>query len=125
MVMNTNTYAQAQTARVQSEIIEMQGTMHRGFDEMMAFLERDGEIPMRERLRYRYEAATVARRCAELADGLMMLVGSKNAIANASPVVNAWRDIVAARAHFANNPDPLAISVGGFYMGHPSAEMFC
>jgi 3-hydroxy-9,10-secoandrosta-1,3,5(10)-triene-9,17-dione monooxygenase len=124
-VMSTNTFVQAQVARVQSEIIEMQGTMHRGFDEMMAFLEKDGVIPMRERLRYRYEAATVARRCAELADGLMILVGSKNAISNSSPVVDAWRDIVAGRAHFANNPDPLAITVGGFYMGHPSPEMFC
>jgi 3-hydroxy-9,10-secoandrosta-1,3,5(10)-triene-9,17-dione monooxygenase len=115
--------AQAYAAMVQSEIYSMQGQLHRGFDEMMAYLEATGEIPITERVRYRYEATTVSRKCATLVDGLLPLLGGR-AIYNSSPVLRYWRDIMASRAHVSNNPDPVGASLGAIYMGLPNAELF-
>lgn len=110
-------------AKVQCEILAMKTTLHRNFDEMMAHLESTGEIPILDRVRYRYEASQVARKCAALADGLLPLLGGR-AIYNSSPVLRYWRDIMASRAHVANNPDLLGPSLGGMYMGQPNLELF-
>lgn len=124
MAMKADPHAASVAARIRSEIEEMTSTLHRSFDTMMAHLEQSGAIPMEERLRYRYEASIVARRCAVAVDSLMMTLGSA-AIEAASPVYPFWRDIMASRAHYANNPDALAVSVGSSYMGIPSSELFC
>jgi len=122
--MTADPHAATVAARVASDIQEMRSTLHRTFDDMMVHLEAAGTIPFEERLRYRYEAATIARRCATGVDSLMAVLGSA-AIYASSPVYPFWRDIMASRAHFANNPDALAVSVGGHMMGVPSHEMFC
>lgn len=122
--MTADPHAATVAARVQSEIREMTSTLHRAFDDMMTHLAATGTIPLDDRLRYRYEAATIARRCAAAADEMMQVLGSSG-IYLSSPVYHFWRDITASRAHFANNPDGIAVSVGGHYMGVPSADRFC
>lgn len=42
-----------------------------------------------------------------------------------SPVLPFWRDIMASRAHFANNPDAVEASMGGHLLGRASTERFC
>jgi 3-hydroxy-9,10-secoandrosta-1,3,5(10)-triene-9,17-dione monooxygenase len=115
--------AQYYAAHVQSEIISMKAQLHRNFDEMMAFLEKDGEIPIENRVRYRFEAGQVSRRCATLVDGFLPLLGGR-AIYNSSPVLRYWRDIMASRAHVANNPEPSGASLGAIYLGLPNPELF-
>ncbi|WP_157219930.1 acyl-CoA dehydrogenase family protein [Flavisphingomonas formosensis] len=115
--------AQAYAAMVQSEILAMKTTLHRNFDEMMAWLEAGQDIPLTDRVRYRYEAAQVARKCSALVDGFLPLLGGR-AIYNSSPILRYWRDILASRAHVANNPDPLGASLGAVYMGQPNVELF-
>jgi 3-hydroxy-9,10-secoandrosta-1,3,5(10)-triene-9,17-dione monooxygenase len=110
-------------AMVQSEILAMKNSLHRNFDEMMAWLEAGEEIPMTNRVRYRYEAAQVARKCSALVDGFLPLLGG-GAIYNSSPILRYWRDILASRAHVANNPDPIGASLGAVYMGQPNVELF-
>ena len=122
--MTADPHAAAAAAHVKSEIAEIRSTLHRTFDDALASVEATGEIPMEDRLRYRYEAARIARRCAAAVDELMAVMGSA-AIYATSPVYPYWRDIMASRAHFANNPDNLAVSVGGSYLGVPSNELFC
>jgi len=39
-------------------------------------------------------------------------------------VLRYWRDIMASRAHVANNPDLLGPSLGAMYMGQPNVELF-
>jgi 3-hydroxy-9,10-secoandrosta-1,3,5(10)-triene-9,17-dione monooxygenase len=90
---------------------------------MMAWLEAGQDIPMTDRLRYRYEAATIARRCAALVDGFLPLLGGR-AIYNSSPILRYWRDIMASRAHVANNPDPIGVNLGAVYLGQPNVELF-
>ncbi|MGJ3627936.1 hypothetical protein AB5I41_14815 [Sphingomonas sp. MMS24-JH45] len=115
--------AQAYAAKVQSEIVEMKGTLHRSFDEMMAYLDATGEIPLDERLRYRYEASTVSRRCAALVDGLLPLLGGGQSTIRrrcCATGATSWR----AARNIANNPDPLGASLGAVYMGAPNVELF-
>lgn len=111
-------------ARVASEIAEMRSTLRASFDSMLHHAETTGSIPMEERLRYRYEAGTIARRCARSVDAMMEILGTSG-IDKTSPILPFWRDIMASRAHFANNPDNIELSVGGHMLGKPSMERFC
>ena len=123
-VMAESVSAMRTAARVASEIAEIKGTLHASLDALMGHAELTGSIPLEERLRYRYEAATVARRCARAVDAMMEILGTAG-IERSSPVLPFWRDIMASRAHFANNPDAIETSVGGHLLGRPSSERFC
>jgi len=104
-------------------ILEMKTVLRRNVTEMLAAVRAGREIPMNDRVRYRYESAQVVRRCAELCDRLMPLLGGR-AIYMDSPVVRYWLDINAARAHVANDPVLIGTSVGAMYLGEPSQEFF-
>jgi 3-hydroxy-9,10-secoandrosta-1,3,5(10)-triene-9,17-dione monooxygenase len=110
-------------ARTQSAILEMQAVLNRSFDEMLALVRAGKEIPMRDRIRYRYESSQIARRCADLCDELMPLLGGR-AIYMDSPVVRYWLDINAARAHVANDPTIIGSSLGALYVGENVQEFF-
>jgi len=110
-------------ALTHSAVLEMKTVLQRNFAEMMATVRAGREIPMNERVRYRYESAQVVRRCAELCDRLMPLLGGR-AIYMDSPVVRYWLDINAARAHVANDPALIGTSAGAMYLGETSQEFF-
>jgi 3-hydroxy-9,10-secoandrosta-1,3,5(10)-triene-9,17-dione monooxygenase len=110
-------------ARTQSAILEMKTVLYRSFDDMMARLRAGEEIPMAERIRYRFESSQVVRRCAVLCDELMPLLGGR-AIYMDSPVVRYWLDINAARAHVANDPAIIGASLGALYVGENVQEFF-
>ena len=75
----------------------MKTVLMKSFDEMMATIRAGKEIPVPDRIRYRFESSQVVRRCAALCDELMPLLGGR-AIYMDSPVVHYWLDINAARA---------------------------
>jgi 3-hydroxy-9,10-secoandrosta-1,3,5(10)-triene-9,17-dione monooxygenase len=90
---------------------------------MMASVRAGREIPMQDRVRFRFESAQVVRRCATLCDELMPLLGGR-AIYMDSPVVRFWLDINAARAHIANDPGLIGTSLGAMYLGEQAQETF-
>jgi 3-hydroxy-9,10-secoandrosta-1,3,5(10)-triene-9,17-dione monooxygenase len=110
-------------ARTQSAILEMKTMLHRNFDEIMASVRAGREIPLVDRVRYRYESSQIGRRCADLCDELMPLLGGR-AIYMDSPVVRYWLDINAARAHVANDPHLIGTSLGAMYVGEQVQEFF-
>lgn len=110
-------------ARTQSAILEMKMVLAKSFDEMMARLRAGGDIPVPDRIRYRFESSQVVRRCADLCDELMPLLGGR-AIYMDSPVVRYWLDINAARAHVANDPAIIGTSLGALYVGENVQEFF-
>jgi 3-hydroxy-9,10-secoandrosta-1,3,5(10)-triene-9,17-dione monooxygenase len=110
-------------ARTQSAIREMKTVLHQSFDEMVALTRAGAEIPMQDRIRYRFESSQVVRRCADLCDELMPLLGGR-AIYMDSPVVRYWLDINAARAHVANDPSIIGTSLGALYVGENVQEFF-
>ena len=110
-------------ARTQSAIDEMKTLLYRNFDEMMAAMRAGQTLTMEQRIRYRYQSSQVGRRCADLVDELMPLLGGR-AIYTDSPVVRYWLDINASRAHVANDPNLVGASLGSMYMGEQPQEFF-
>jgi len=69
----------------------------------MAYAERGEPIPMERRALFAYQSSNVVRRMADLADDMVKLLGGR-AIYMSSPIIQPWLDLMAARAHVANDP---------------------
>ena len=110
-------------ARTQSAILEMKTVLMKNFDEMMARVRAGEELSLPDRIRYRFESSQVVRRCADLCDELVPLLGGR-AIYMDSPVLRFWLDINAARAHVANDPAIIGTSLGALYVGENVQEFF-
>lgn len=110
-------------AKTQSAIDEMKTLLYRNFDEMMSSMREGRELTMEERIRYRYQSSQISRRCVDLVDDLMPLLGGR-AIYNDSPIVRYWLDLNASRAHVANDPNLIGSSLGQLYMGQQPQEFF-
>lgn len=110
-------------ARAYAQLGEMEATLATSFDQMMAKAERGEPLDMTERALNRYQSSTVARRCADLVDDLLPLLGGR-AIYMSSPIVQPWLDINAARAHVANDPNNMAPDLVNGLIGEPPSFLF-
>ena len=110
-------------ARTQSAIFEMKTVLSHNFETMLKLIRAGTEIPLEDRVRYRFESSQVVRRCADLCDELLPLLGGR-AIYMDSPIVRYWLDINAARAHIANDPMLIGTSLGAMYLGESVQESF-
>ena len=110
-------------ARAHAQIDEMEAVLRRNMDDMMAHAAAGQDVPMEKRTLYRYQSASVVRRCADLVDDLMPLLGGR-AVYMSSPIVQPWLDLNAARAHVANDPNNMAGDVVGSLTGQPPGFMF-
>jgi 3-hydroxy-9,10-secoandrosta-1,3,5(10)-triene-9,17-dione monooxygenase len=102
---------------------EMQTVLDRNFDDMMRLACIGEPIPMEKRSLYRFQSASVVRRCAALVDDMMPLLGGR-AIYLSSPIVRYWLDLNAARAHVANDPNNFGPDLAQGLMGEPPTFMF-
>lgn len=110
-------------AKTQSAIDEMKVTLHRNFREMMHRVREDRPITLKERVHWRYQSAQVGRRCADLVDDLLPLLGGR-AIYNDSPIIRYWLDIHASRAHVANDPTLIGATLGAMSLGIETQDFF-
>ena len=110
-------------ARLHSEVDEMQATLHRNFDLMLAKADAQTPLTLEERLRYAYQSSSVVTRCASLVDGLLPLLGGR-AIYTDSPILRFWMDLNAARAHTGNNPTLVGPDLMGNQLGQEPAPGF-
>jgi 3-hydroxy-9,10-secoandrosta-1,3,5(10)-triene-9,17-dione monooxygenase len=110
-------------ARAHSELDEMQAVLERNFTDMMASARAGQKLSMEKRVLYRYQSASVVRRCAALVDTLMPLLGGR-AIYLSSPIVRFWLDLNAARAHVANDPNNFGPDLANGLMGEGPGFMF-
>ena len=110
-------------ARAQATIDEIKALLFRNFDVMMETIRAGRQISYADRVRYRYESSQVARRCAGIADDLMLMLGGW-AIYNTSPLVQWWLDLNAARAHVASDPNLIGTSLGAICLGQEVHESF-
>ncbi|MCB2087493.1 MAG: flavin-dependent monooxygenase [Sphingomonadaceae bacterium] len=113
----------AAIARSIAQQQEMEATLRSTFDDLMAIAEAGEPIPMDKRALYAYNSSTVARRCAELADGMMQLLGGR-AIYTSSEIIQPWLDLHAARAHVANDPSNRTFDVIGTRLGQEPTFTF-
>lgn len=110
-------------AKVYAEVDEMIAVLRRNFDELLGFARAGEAIPLEKRLLFRYQSASVVRRCADLVDDLMPIAGGR-AIYLSSPMVRYWLDLNAARAHVANQPENWSADLANTLMGQPPAFTF-
>jgi 3-hydroxy-9,10-secoandrosta-1,3,5(10)-triene-9,17-dione monooxygenase len=108
-------------AKAHSQVDEMAAVLKRNFDDMLG--PHAAALTLQKRTLYRYQSASVVRRCAELIDGLLPLLGGR-AIYMSSPVVQPWLDLNAARAHVANDPNNFGPDVFNGLTGEAPGFMF-
>lgn len=110
-------------AKAYAQLDELELVLRTSFNTMMSFAESGSAVPMEQRALYRYQSSTVVRRCADLVNEMMPLLGGR-AIYNHSAIVQPWLDLNAARAHVANDSNNMAGDVVGAVLGQPPAFRF-
>lgn len=116
-------YLHAALARAIAEKDEMEATLTRTFNDIMTLADAGEPIPMEKRALYAYNSSNVARRCADLADDMMKLLGGR-AIYTSSEIIQPWLDLHAARAHVANDPANRYQDVVGTRLGQEPSFNF-
>ena len=114
---------QSAIATAYAQLDEMEVVLRRNFDEAMVIVTDGGELSIERRQLYRFQSASVVRRCAALVDALLPLLGGR-AIYMHSPIIQPWLDLNAARAHVANDPNNMAPDLVNGLMGIPLAFPF-
>ncbi|AHE54242.1 acyl-CoA dehydrogenase family protein [Sphingomonas sanxanigenens] len=119
----TDPMLMAAIARAYAQLSEMEATLGASFDAALAKAERGEPMSMQERAVNRYQSSTVVRRCADLVDEIMPLLGGR-AIYMSSAIVQPWLDINAARAHVANDPNNMAADLVSTLNREPPSFLF-
>ncbi|HTJ64734.1 MAG TPA: acyl-CoA dehydrogenase family protein [Alphaproteobacteria bacterium] len=123
MATKGDPFALSAAANAAAEIASMKATLFKAFDDMMAVVRAGKDVAPEDRVFYKYQASRVARRCADIADELLLLAGAKG-IFNDNPIVRPWLDLKAGRAHIANNQNLAGLTLGGSFLGAPVMDTF-
>ena len=110
-------------AQTLNDAAEVEAVMFRNFDRMMALVSAGQEIPMIERVQFRYQASTVIDRMIKAVDRLFDVAGGRSVFAG-SEIQNIWHDVHIARAHVANNPVGFARNWGSMALGGDNTDQF-
>ncbi|MHC0054707.1 acyl-CoA dehydrogenase family protein [Actibacterium sp. D379-3] len=108
--------AQLAIAAAVSGADEIRAVMSRNLDVMERLAQEGGVPTVEERLRYRYQSSYAAQRVFELATKVFQTVGSRSILAE-YPFDMIYRNIIAARAHFANNDAEFGRAYGAVLLG--------
>ncbi|WP_436278866.1 flavin-dependent monooxygenase [Solimonas aquatica] len=114
---------QVAVAETAAAIDEMKLVLQRNFAQLMDAAERGVAMDIETRLHYRYQAASVVERCAQLVYRLFVSSGARG-LFNDNPLVRHFLDIHAGRTHYANNPDLFARNYGGVLLGRANTDFF-
>ncbi|CAA0124642.1 Flavin-dependent monooxygenase, oxygenase subunit HsaA [BD1-7 clade bacterium] len=81
------------------------------------------ELDINERIRRRFNASRISRKCADSVNELFIACGAQG-IFRGHPLNRAWLDINAGRSHVANNPFKFGRNLGGTLLGLPNTDFF-
>lgn len=110
-------------AEVENLIDEAETILFRNFDVMMDLVMAGKEVPLIDRVRFRYQAGIVVDRMIEAVDLLFDVAGGRS-VFTGSEIQNIWHDIHIARAHVANNPVGFARNWGNMVLGGENQDVF-
>jgi len=110
-------------AEASSALDEVKLVLARNIESLMQYAERGEPAPIATRVRYRYDSSHAADRCAKLVSSLFTAAGGR-ALFLGNPLLRAWLDANAARAHYANNPDKPARNFGGVELAQANTDFF-
>ena len=123
MATKADPFALSAAANAAAEVASMKATLFKAFDDMMEVVRAGKDVAAEDRVFYKYQASRVARRCADIADELLLLSGAKG-IFNDNAIVRPWLDLKAGRAHIANNSNLAGLTLGGSFLGAPVMDTF-
>jgi 3-hydroxy-9,10-secoandrosta-1,3,5(10)-triene-9,17-dione monooxygenase len=118
-----DTGTQMRIAEARNSIEEMRTVMLGNFDRMMAALREGTDIPLEDRILYRYQASLVIEKSMAVVDALFSSAGGSSVFAG-SEIQKRFLDIHTARAHVANNPTSFARNLGAVSLGADNQDFF-
>jgi 3-hydroxy-9,10-secoandrosta-1,3,5(10)-triene-9,17-dione monooxygenase len=108
-------------AEARAGIDEMRATLRRNYQRMAIFAEMGGKPSMDDRMLFKFQCVSVAKRCATLALPLFEAAGGSG-IFEAQPFGRYYTDIVAMGNHVANDFRSAGRNWGGVMMGLESQD---
>lgn len=121
LAQDTGTQMRIATAR--NSLEEMKTVMLTNFDRMMRQVRAGEEVPLTDRILYRYQASLVIEKSIEVVDALFSSAGGSS-VFEGSAIQQRFLDIHTARAHVANNPTAFARNLGAVSLGAENADPF-
>lgn len=116
-------HAQVAVARAQSLVDQLKLRLFSIFDELMENARKGVPTDMTKRIQFRYESAAVPEACLAEVLELQKMCGGRAIFTN-SPLQRFVLDILAGRAHVANNPYQFGRNYGGVQLGLESTDFF-
>jgi len=110
-------------AEVRNLVREVEVVMQANFDDMLKTVKGGGEVPIEDRVLYRYQASLVIEKMIEAIDLVFDVAGGRS-VFTGSPIQQLWHDVHIARAHVANNPVPFARNLGAVSLGAENKDLF-
>lgn len=114
---------QERIAAATQGIDEMECILLRNFDQIMRAVNAGEEIPLSERIKYRYQASLVIEQSIKVVDSLFSVAGGAS-VFEGSEIQQRFLDIHTARAHVANNPTAFARNMGAVALGMENQDPF-
>lgn len=114
---------QRRVAEAANTIDEIEAVMYRNLARMMELCATGEQIPMMDRVQYRYQASLVIDKCLSVIDSLFAVAGGRS-VYEGSPIQQRFLDLHVARAHIANHPVPFARNYGHMLLGGENRDFF-
>lgn len=116
-------HAQMAVASAQSLVDSLKAKLKLNFEELMDAAEKGEQLDIDRRIHFRYESAQVPEQCLQSALELQKMLGGRAIFTNA-PLQRFTLDILAGRAHVANNPYQFGKNYGGIQLGLENTDFF-
>jgi len=121
--LSGDTSTTERVAAAMNDIDTMEALLYRNFDEMMSAVNAGADIPLADRVKYRYQASMVIEKSMAVIDSLFSSAGGSSVFIG-SEIQQRFLDIHTARAHVANNPTAFARNFGGVKLGADNQDFF-
>jgi 3-hydroxy-9,10-secoandrosta-1,3,5(10)-triene-9,17-dione monooxygenase len=116
--------AQLAAAETATAIDEMKLVLNRNFSVLQTKIRNKQPLDdIQQRLLFRHQASQTVERCAKHAYQLFSVCGGRGIFTD-FPLYRYMTDIMAARGHYANNPEQFGRNFGGFLLGRENTDFF-
>lgn len=114
---------QERVAKALNGIDEMEVVLNRNMQQIMAHVNAGEDIPLQDRIKYRYQASLVIEKSIGIVDSLFEVAGGRSVFVG-SEIQQRFLDIHTARAHVANNPASFSRNYGSTELGMDNQDLF-
>ncbi len=114
---------QRRIAEAANTLDEIDVVMQRNLERLERLTSAGLEVPIIERVQYRYQASLVIEKCLSVIDSLYSVAGGRSVYLG-SAIQQCFLDIHVARAHIANHPVPFERNFGSMLLGGQNQDYF-